>query len=126
MIRGLAACVLVAFVAAQVRIRRVVEELAVRAPARERAYVATIVKRYSNDPKADLKALAMEAKVLMSPHPAAWHDLPAVPECLTSISHWSPEYARKMFLREWHHLTKRADKAANDNHNGEKRQGVAK
>jgi len=39
--------------------------LAVRAPAKERAYVTALVKRYSNDPKADLKALAVEYKDAM-------------------------------------------------------------
>jgi len=40
-------------------------ELAARAPAKERAYVAALVKRYSNDPQADLKALAVEYKDAM-------------------------------------------------------------
>src|SRR6185503_8727184 len=39
--------------------------LAARAPAAERAYVNALVKRYSNDPKADLKALAVEYKNAM-------------------------------------------------------------
>jgi len=39
--------------------------LAVRAPAKERAYVAALARRYSNDPKADLKALAVEYKDAM-------------------------------------------------------------
>ncbi|HUR35371.1 MAG TPA: hypothetical protein VM032_16315 [Vicinamibacterales bacterium] len=39
--------------------------LAVRAPQKERAYVAALAKRYSNDPKADLKALAVEYKDAM-------------------------------------------------------------
>jgi tetratricopeptide (TPR) repeat protein len=39
--------------------------LAVRAPAKERAYVSALAKRYSNDPKADLKALAVEYKDAM-------------------------------------------------------------
>jgi hypothetical protein len=34
--------------------------LAANAPANERAYVDALVKRYSNDPKADLKALAVD------------------------------------------------------------------
>jgi tetratricopeptide (TPR) repeat protein len=37
-------------------------KLAARAPENERAYVAALVKRYSNDPKADLKALAVQYK----------------------------------------------------------------
>ena len=36
-----------------------------RAPENERAYVAALVKRYSNDPKADLKALAVQYKDAM-------------------------------------------------------------
>src|SRR2546427_6956750 len=36
--------------------------LAAKSPANERAYVHALVKRYSNDPKADLKALAVQYK----------------------------------------------------------------
>jgi tetratricopeptide (TPR) repeat protein len=39
--------------------------LAARAPANERAYVDALLKRYSNDPKADLKALAVDYKNAM-------------------------------------------------------------
>ena len=39
--------------------------LAATAPAAERAYVEAIVKRYSNDPQADLKALAVQYKDAM-------------------------------------------------------------
>ncbi len=39
--------------------------VATRAPAAERAYAAALVKRYSNDPKADLKALAVDYKNAM-------------------------------------------------------------
>ena len=39
--------------------------LAAAAPANERAYVDALVKRYSNDPKADLKALAVQFKDAM-------------------------------------------------------------
>jgi tetratricopeptide (TPR) repeat protein len=39
--------------------------LAASAPAAERAYAAALVKRYSNDPKADLKALAVAYKDAM-------------------------------------------------------------
>ena len=39
--------------------------LSQRAPENERAYVAALVKRYSNDPKADLKALAVQYKDAM-------------------------------------------------------------
>jgi tetratricopeptide (TPR) repeat protein len=40
-------------------------KLAVNAPAAERAYAAALVKRYSNDPRADLKALAVQYKDAM-------------------------------------------------------------
>jgi len=40
--------------------------LAANAPANERAYVDALLKRYSNDPKADLKALAVDYKNAMS------------------------------------------------------------
>lgn len=40
-------------------------KLANRAPENERAYVAALAKRYSNDPKADLKALAVEYRDAM-------------------------------------------------------------
>lgn len=39
--------------------------LATNAPANERAYIAALAKRYSNDPKADLKKLAVEYKTAM-------------------------------------------------------------
>jgi len=39
--------------------------LAATAPARERAYVDALVQRYSNDPKEDLKALAVQYKNAM-------------------------------------------------------------
>src|SRR5580765_662560 len=39
--------------------------LAASAPANERAYVDALVTRYSNDPKADLKALAVKYKDAM-------------------------------------------------------------
>jgi len=39
--------------------------LAVRAPAKERAYVTALARRYSIDPKADLKALAVDYKDAM-------------------------------------------------------------
>lgn len=39
--------------------------LAANAPAQERAYVDALVKRYSNDPKADLKTLAVQYKDAM-------------------------------------------------------------
>ena len=35
-------------------------QLAVRAPAKERAYVAALARRYSADPAADLKAVAVD------------------------------------------------------------------
>jgi tetratricopeptide (TPR) repeat protein len=40
-------------------------KLASRAPENERAYVGALVKRYSNDPKADLKALAVQYRDAM-------------------------------------------------------------
>jgi hypothetical protein len=40
--------------------------LAADAPANERAYVDALLKRYSNDPKADLKALAVDYKNAMA------------------------------------------------------------
>jgi len=40
--------------------------LAARAPANERAYVDALLKRYSNNPQADLKALAVDYKNAMS------------------------------------------------------------
>ena len=41
------------------------QTLAAHAPATERAYVAAVVKRYSSDPKADLKTLAVQYKDAM-------------------------------------------------------------
>jgi len=41
------------------------KKLASRAPAHERGYVDALITRYSNDPKADLKALAVEYKDAM-------------------------------------------------------------
>ena len=49
-----------AFAAAQQALK-----LAGRAPASERAYVAAVAKRYSDNPKADLKALAVQYKDAM-------------------------------------------------------------
>lgn len=40
-------------------------QLASGAPENERAYIAALMKRYSNDPKADLKALAVQYKDAM-------------------------------------------------------------
>src|SRR5581483_1598805 len=40
-------------------------QLAANAPEQERAYVAALVKRYSNDPKADLQKLAVDYKNAM-------------------------------------------------------------
>ncbi len=41
------------------------KSLAANSPANERAYVEALAKRYSNDPKADLKALAVQYKDAM-------------------------------------------------------------
>ena len=41
-------------------------KLSANAPPNERAYVEALVKRYSNDPKADLKALAVQYKNAMA------------------------------------------------------------
>lgn len=72
---------------------RKAQELAVRAPARERAYVATIVKRYSNDPKADLKALAVEYKDAMRQltrtYPNDMHAATLFAESLMDLHPWT-------------------------------------
>ena len=72
---------------------RKAQELAVRAPARERAYVATIVKRYTNDPKADLKALAVEYKDAMRQltrtYPNDMHAATLFAESLMDLHPWT-------------------------------------
>lgn len=69
------------------------QALAVRAPARERAYVATIVKRYSNDPKADLKALAVDYKDAMRQltrtYPNDMHTATLFAESLMDLHPWA-------------------------------------
>jgi len=49
-------------------------KLAAAAPAAERAYVAAVAKRYSNDPKADLKALAVQYRDAMKDLTRAFPD----------------------------------------------------
>lgn len=50
--------------------------LAANAPENERAYVEALAKRYSNDPKADLKALAVDYKNAMRELAARYPDDP--------------------------------------------------
>jgi tetratricopeptide (TPR) repeat protein len=68
-------------------------ELAVRAPAKERAYVAALAKRYSNDPKADLKALAVEYKDAMRQltrtYPSDNHAATLYAEALMDLRPWA-------------------------------------
>ena len=68
-------------------------ELAVRAPAKERAYVAALAKRYSNDPKADLKALAVEYKDAMRQltrtYPSDNHAATLYAEALMDLKPWA-------------------------------------
>jgi tetratricopeptide (TPR) repeat protein len=67
--------------------------LAVRAPAKERAYVTALAKRYSNDPKADLKALAVEYKDAMRQltrtYPNDNHALTLYAESLMDLRPWA-------------------------------------
>ena len=69
------------------------QELALRAPARERAYVAAVVKRYSNDPKADLKALAVDYKdamrQLVRTYPNDMHAATLFAESLMDLHPWA-------------------------------------
>jgi len=66
--------------------------LAASAPANERAYVEALVKRYSNDPKADLKALAVQYKDAMRALVATYpNDLDAATlyaESLMDLNPW--------------------------------------
>lgn len=68
-------------------------QLAVRAPAKERAYVAALAKRYSNDPKADLKALAVDYKdamrQLMRTYPNDMHAATLFAESLMDLHPWA-------------------------------------
>jgi tetratricopeptide (TPR) repeat protein len=66
--------------------------LAARAPAKERAYVVALAKRYSNDPKADLKALAVEYKDAMRQltrtYPNDMHAATLYAESLMDLHPW--------------------------------------
>jgi tetratricopeptide (TPR) repeat protein len=66
--------------------------LAQRAPENERAYVAALVKRYSNDPKADLKALAVQYKdamrALVQRYPADLDAATLYAESLMDLHPW--------------------------------------
>ncbi len=67
--------------------------LAVRAPAKERAYVTALAKRYSRDPKADLKALAVEYKDAMHQltrtYPNDTHAATLYAESLMDLHPWA-------------------------------------
>ena len=67
--------------------------LVVRAPAKERAYVTALAKRYSNDPKADLKALAVEYKDAMRQlartYPNDTHAATLYAESLMDLHPWA-------------------------------------
>jgi tetratricopeptide (TPR) repeat protein len=68
-------------------------ELAVRAPAKERAYVAALAKRYSNAANADLKALAVEYKDAMRQltrtYPNDTHAATLYAESLMDLRPWA-------------------------------------
>jgi tetratricopeptide (TPR) repeat protein len=68
-------------------------QLAVRAPAKERAYVAALARRYSVDPKADLKALAVEYKDAMRQltrtYPSDTHAATLYAESLMDLRPWA-------------------------------------
>ena len=78
--------------AAYEAVRKAVE-LAVRAPAKERAYVAALAVRYSNDPKADLKALAVSYKDAMRQltrtYPNDMHAATLYAEALMDLHPWA-------------------------------------
>jgi tetratricopeptide (TPR) repeat protein len=67
--------------------------LAARAPAKERAYVAALARRYSNDPEADLKALAVEYKEAMRQltrtYPNDMHAATLFAESLMDLHPWA-------------------------------------
>jgi tetratricopeptide (TPR) repeat protein len=66
--------------------------LAARAPAKERAYVAALARRYSNDPKADLKALQVDYKDAMRQltrtYPNDMHAATLFAESLMDLHPW--------------------------------------
>lgn len=68
-------------------------QLAVRAPAKERAYVTALAKRYSNDPSADLRALAVEYKDAMRQltrtYPNDTHAATLYAESLMDLRPWT-------------------------------------
>ncbi len=67
-------------------------DLAVRAPARERAYVAALAKRYSNAPDADLKKLAVDyrdaMRQLVRTYPNDLHAATLYAEALMDLNPW--------------------------------------
>jgi tetratricopeptide (TPR) repeat protein len=67
-------------------------QLAARAPAKERAYVTALARRYSNDPGADLKALAIEyrdaMKQLTRTYPNDMHAATLYAESLMDLHPW--------------------------------------
>ena len=67
--------------------------LAVRAPAKERAYVAALAKRYSNDSGADLHSLAVEYKDAMRQltrtYPSDMHAATLFAESLMDLHPWA-------------------------------------
>jgi tetratricopeptide (TPR) repeat protein len=68
------------------------KELAAGAPANERAYVSALVTRYSSDPKADLKALAVQYKdamrAVMRQHPNDLDAATLYAESLMDLNPW--------------------------------------
>lgn len=68
-------------------------QLAVRAPAKERAYVTALAKRYSIDPAADLKALAVDYKDAMRQltrtYPNDTHAATLYAESLMDLRPWT-------------------------------------
>jgi tetratricopeptide (TPR) repeat protein len=67
-------------------------QLAARAPAKERAYVTALAKRYSGDPNADLKALAVDykdgMKQLTRTYPNDMHAATLYAESLMDLHPW--------------------------------------
>ncbi len=68
-------------------------QLAVRAPAKERAYVSALARRYSTDPVADLKALAVDYKDAMRQltrtYPNDTHAATLYAESLMDLRPWT-------------------------------------
>jgi tetratricopeptide (TPR) repeat protein len=67
--------------------------LAARAPAKERAYVAALAKRYSNDPKPDLKALGNDyrdaMRQLTRTYPNDMHAATLYAESIMDLRPWA-------------------------------------